>query len=157
MSDDAQSPPLEPDAGQETPILAEALPAETYTPRAGQYYRVDSSKTTFTELWRDAGFPLVIIAWISKLMRVKLPGAINDPNVVSLRPFMVPENEVQSTLPQDVGQKILPVLRELADLAPGRPELWQTHAELHGGRDNAHPSPGGSTDSNRLAEPRTRG
>ena len=98
------------------PCQRSTSPAPAHTPQAGQCYRVDSSRTSYTELWRDTRSPLVLIIWLSKLLRIRLPGSVNDPNVVSLRPFLVDAGAVQETIPADVRQELQPVVRELTDL-----------------------------------------
>src|SRR5690348_14919692 len=77
-------------------------------PPGGVLYKVDSSHAGFGELWRDTRGPSVVITWISKLLRARLPGSVNDPNVESLRPFELPV----SSLPADIAARIAPMLRE---------------------------------------------
>ncbi len=97
-----------------------ALPVPTF--QAGRFYRVDSSRLSFTELWRHTRSPLVPIVWLTKLLRIRLrEGSVNDPNVPSLRPFAVPESEVETAIPPEVRAKMQPALRELADLGFGSP------------------------------------
>lgn len=81
-------------------------------PPDGVLYKVDSSRASFGELWRDCRSPLVVILWLTKLLRVRLPGSINDPNVESLAPF---ETSIE-LLPQDVRQRLDPQLQEWAGL-----------------------------------------
>jgi len=113
--------------------LATAL-GPAHTPQAGQYYRVDSSRSSYTELWRDARSPLVLIAWLTKLLRVKLPGTVNDPNVVSLWPFLVADGIVEEAVPSDVRQKLQPVMRELTDLGFGEAVYFSIHDLFHHSR-----------------------
>src|SRR5215210_5897915 len=72
-------------------------PAVDPVPPGGVVYKVDSSRAGFGELWRDSGSVLVLL---TKPLRVRLPGSVNDPNVESLRPFEVP----LTSLPQDVRE-----------------------------------------------------
>jgi len=88
---------------------------QCYVPQAGLFYRVDSSRNTFAELWRDMRSPAVVLAWLSKLMRVKLQGSVNDLNVVSLRPFVVSDPE-EDSLPADAMLMLSPIVRELTEL-----------------------------------------
>ncbi len=63
---------------------------ETIAPRPGvegQFYKTVSYKSSWSELWRDARSPLVLIVWATKLFRVAVPGILNDPPVASLAPF----------------------------------------------------------------------
>ncbi len=109
-------------------------PTTTFSPQAGQYYRVDSSRNTYAELWRDNRSPAVLIAWLSKLLRIKLPGTVNDLNVVSLRPFLVNVRTVQETLPSDVQQKFQPVMRELKGLGFGKAIFFAIDDQFHHSR-----------------------
>jgi Zn-dependent protease len=88
--------------------LEEETP-QSVLPSGGVVYKVNSSRASFGELWRDNRSPLVLIGWITKLMRVRLPGSVNDPNVESLRPFEVSAN----SFPEDVRSRIDPMLKEL--------------------------------------------
>lgn len=90
------------------PLPGAQPPAADIVPPGGVLYKVDSSRASFGELWRDTRGPSVLITWISKLLRARLPGSVNDPNVESLRPFEVPF----SSLPADVAARIGPMLRE---------------------------------------------
>src|SRR5688500_2396196 len=92
-SDDTPTPPAPPPT---TPAMPKVV------------YVVDSSRATFGELWRDTHSPVVLI---SKLLRIRVPGSVNDPNVETLAPFEIAE----SALPPDV--------RELM-----HPAMWQLHA-----------------------------
>ena len=90
------------------PPLPGARTPVDVVPAGGVLYKVNSSRASFGELWRDTRGPSVLITWISKLLRARLPGSVNDPNVESLRPFEVPF----SSLPADVAARIGPMLRE---------------------------------------------
>ena len=131
MSADTSSSPL--DAGKAgLPWSASgAIPPPNQTPQTGQYYRVDSSRASFTELWRDTRSPLVLFAWLTKLLRVKLPGAVNDSNVVSLWPFVVADGAAEETIPADVRQKFEPVIRELTGLGFGEAVFFSIHDRFH--------------------------
>src|SRR5438046_1308065 len=79
---------------------------------AGQrcFYRVNSSRASFRELWWDQPrFRNVFGAWVAKILRIKLPGSMNDPNVVSLWPFEVGEE----ALSEEVRLRLQPALAEL--------------------------------------------
>jgi Zn-dependent protease len=115
-----------PEASVPTTVSAPAHP-----PQAGRFYRVDSSRTSYAELWRDSRSPLVLVAWVSKLLRLKLPGTVNDPNVVSLWHFVVADDAVEETVPSDVRQKFEPVVRELTDLGFGQAVYYSIHDRFH--------------------------
>jgi hypothetical protein len=70
-------------------------------------YTVNSSRASIGELWRDTRSPSVLITWISKLLRARVPGSINDLNVESLRPFEIS----YSDLPADVAAPMWPMVR----------------------------------------------
>jgi len=105
--------------------------AKKHQTQAGRFYRVNSSKSSYTELWRDTRSPAVLIAWIAKILRLKLPGSVNDPNVVSLRPFVVRTEDVPTIVPDDVIQKMAPMLRELTELGFGKPLYFWIDDRFH--------------------------
>lgn len=102
-----------------------------HSPQAGRFYRVDSSRMSFRELWRHVRSPAVLIVWLTKILRVKLPGSINDPNVGSLRPFVVPGETLDKAIPAEVWQQFNPVLRELMDLGFGGPFYFDINDVFH--------------------------
>lgn len=106
--------------GQETLPTLEADESPTL-------YRVDSSRATFAELWRDVRSPLVLIVWLTKLLRVKLPGSINDPNVEALEPFEIEVAEI----PENVRATMEPLLAELARLGFMPATFWAIADPLH--------------------------
>jgi Zn-dependent protease len=87
------------------PVAPPALP-----PLTGVIYKINQFRGSFGEKWRDHGASVVWLAWIFKLLRVRVAGSgsVNDPNVESLRPFEVQPAE----LPEDVWSRMEPVLRE---------------------------------------------
>lgn len=93
----------------------DSSPASSPT-QLGRFYRVDSSHSTFGELWRDTRSPLVLIAWFTKILGIKLPGTVNEANVVSLRPFLVRESEATQRILAEYAEKLRPIITELADL-----------------------------------------
>lgn len=123
------SAPLDFDAPPGAPPAVDAPDAL----QAGRYYRVDSSRASYTELARDAGW-LAPLAWLTKLLRIKLPGTVNDPNVVTLAPFVVPPEAVAQTVPAAVQEKLAPVLRELADLGFGPAVYFSIDDRFHHSR-----------------------
>ncbi len=117
----------------QAPIPSESGTTESPSPisQAGLFYRVDSSRSTFRELWRDTRSPLALIAWLSKLLRIKLPGSVNDPNVVSLYPFLLDDGTVDAVIPPEVRQRFAPVLRELVELGFGAPAYFAINDAFH--------------------------
>ncbi len=135
MSTEAYPPPLEPEMPEASPrSVPPASVAPAYVPQAGRFYRVDSSRGSFVELWRDTRSPMVLFAWLSKLLRIKLPGSVNDPNVASLHPFQVADEAVEETIPLSVLQKFEPVVRELTDLGFGPPVYFFIDDRFHNSR-----------------------
>jgi Zn-dependent protease len=99
---------------------APAPPAPPPPPPPGTFYRVNSSRATFAELWRDVRSPAVVIIWITKLLGVKLPGSVNDPNVETLEPFLVAREQI----PADAIARLDATLAEL------RPEGFEAKRYL---------------------------
>jgi Zn-dependent protease len=76
------------------------------------FYNINSPRFTFQEYWRGTRSPAVIFAWLAKLLRIPLPSSNDDPNVVSLQPFQVEENQ----LPPEILSGFQPRLLQLAGL-----------------------------------------
>jgi len=68
--------------------MDQARSGDSTTASSPEFYRAISYKSSFAELWRDARSPLVIILWVSKLIRTPIAGILNDPPVASLEPFV---------------------------------------------------------------------
>lgn len=117
----AENPPSLTDAVRPQAQPVAARPKPQVSAQAGRFYRINSSRSSFAELWRDVRSPLVLIVWITKLLRIKLDGSVNDPNVVSLRPFYVSPKAINTTIPMEVLQKLAPVVRELTELGFANP------------------------------------
>src|SRR5262249_42868287 len=107
MSSENTPIPPPPPPAYELTLIEETPPS--VLPGGGVVYKLNSSRASFGELWRDSRSPLVFIRWITKLMQVRLPGSVNDPNVESLRPFEV----TAAALPKDAAARIDLMLREL--------------------------------------------
>ena len=103
-------PPPPPPPLEALPVLEEA--DEDEKPVADYLYRVNSARTSFRELWRDARSPGVLLLWITKLLGMKVPGSVNDPNVTTLARFEVAEAD----LPPDVRKHMAPAVSELVGL-----------------------------------------
>ena len=76
----------------------------------------------------------MLIAWLSKLLGIKLPGSVNEPNVVSLRPFLVDDGAAEEAIPSDVWERFQPVLCELQDLGFGEAAYFSIHDVFHHSR-----------------------
>ena len=83
-------------------------PAASLAP-APIFYRIDSTRVSWREYWWGARSPKVLLAWLFKLLRVRLPGTSDDPAVESLSPFAVSE----AALPPELREQVMPVLAEL--------------------------------------------
>lgn len=77
-----------------------------------EFYKIDSTGFTFQEYRWDSPLPVAILAYGIKLLRIRMPGSVGDPNVESLKPFEVTEAE----FPQEVRAKFQPIEAELASL-----------------------------------------
>src|SRR5260221_10612969 len=111
LNQDAAPQPIEASQRAAPPPLPFQPPAAPpVIPPGGVLYKVDSSRAGFAELWRDCRSPLIPLVWLTKLLRVRLPGSVNDPNVESLRPFEV----APESLPADVRERFAPALQHLA-------------------------------------------
>ena len=74
------------------------------------FYKIDSTRLSFREYWWGCRNPTVLIAWLVKVLRIRLPCSSDDPNVFELRPFQVPE------LPENVREQFEPLVAELTAL-----------------------------------------
>src|SRR5438105_3437928 len=75
-----------------------------------QFYQVDSTKVSLREYWWGNPSPLVIIGWILKWLRVRIPGSTDDPNAESTLPF------VTATLPPQIEPMFAARTQQLAQL-----------------------------------------
>ncbi len=120
MSAEVPSPSMDPnsEANSTSSVSVAAAPV----PQVSRFYRLDSSRLSFTELWRHSRSPEVPLVWLTKLLRIKLPvGSVDDPNVPSLRPFIVPDEDTETMVPPEIRRTMQPALRELADLGFAAP------------------------------------
>lgn len=51
------------------------------------FYKINSTRVTLREYWWGTPNPLVILLWIVKWLRIRIPGSVDDPNVESIEPF----------------------------------------------------------------------
>jgi Zn-dependent protease len=75
-----------------------------------EFYQVDSAKVSLREYWWGSRSPLVIIGWILKWLRLRLPSSTDDPNTDSTLPFVSP------ALPPQIEGVFAPLTQQLAQL-----------------------------------------
>jgi Zn-dependent protease len=75
-----------------------------------QFYELDSTRVSHREFWWGAKSPLVIIGWLTKWLRIRLPGSSDDPNTDSTLPFVV------ESLPPEIAASFEPLTLELMSL-----------------------------------------
>src|SRR4051812_1290443 len=73
-----------------------------------QFYQVDSAKVSLREYWWGSRSPLVIIGWIVKWLRIRIPSSTDDANTDSTLPF------VTEALPAEVQSLFAPLTQELS-------------------------------------------
>lgn len=87
------------------------------------FYKINSSRVTLREYWWGTPNPLVILGWLAKWLRVRLPGSVDDPNVESLEPFRAPPDN----WPEAVRQKFESAHVELDALGFHTPVCYHIH------------------------------
>jgi len=75
-----------------------------------QFYQVDSTKVSLREYWWGTRSPLVIIGWILKWLRVRIPSSTDDANTESTLPF------IAAGLPAEIEPMFAPLTQQLAQL-----------------------------------------
>src|SRR5512139_2882647 len=78
----------------------------------GRFYAIDSTRVSIREYWWGTRNPTILIALLLKFLRIRIPGATDDPIVASLAAFEVEE----SSVPEAVRQRFAPLLRHLVHL-----------------------------------------
>ena len=76
------------------------------------FYKIDSRRFSFREYWWGMPNPLVVLVWLLKFLRIRLPASVDDPNVESLEPFRVTPDQ----LPDEVRGKFHAFHEELCSL-----------------------------------------
>ena len=74
------------------------------------FYSIDSTRVSHREYWWGTRSPAVLIGWLLKWLRVRIPSSTDDPNVESTTPFLV------EALPADVTQRFESLAVELTAL-----------------------------------------
>jgi len=110
-------------------LLNEPARHESTAPLPEQlFYKLDSAKVTLKEYWWGSPFnPLLLIAFLLKLFRVRTPGSSDDPPVKSLEPF---EAALQD-FPPDVRDEFRPLVAELNQLGFVNPVCHVIHDGFH--------------------------
>jgi len=75
-----------------------------------KFYQVDSAKVSLREYWWGNPSPLVIIGWLLKWLRIRIPGSADDANTESTLPFVAPG------LPADIQAMFAPLTQQVAEL-----------------------------------------
>ena len=73
------------------------------------FYKIDSTRFSFREYWWGSRSPAVLLAWLTKLLRIPVPCSSDDPNVESLQAFEVAEE----SLPEEIRARFHPLVQEL--------------------------------------------
>lgn len=75
-----------------------------------EIYAIDSTRISLREYWWGTRSPLVLIGWITKWLRIRIPSSTDDPNVESTLPYSV------DSLPDEVMERFRPLGVELGNL-----------------------------------------
>jgi Zn-dependent protease len=104
-----------------------------------QFYQLDSTKIPLREYWWGTPSPLVIIGWILKWLRIRIPSSTDDANTDSTLPFVTtpPPLEVQSLfapLTQELSQLGFyePVFHVIYDAGSSTTLYWATFLHTSG-------------------------
>lgn len=73
------------------------------------YYKVNSWAASYGELWRNERNPLVVILWLTKLLHLRLPGSITEPNVETFSSLETTTDRINA----DDLAKLQPTIDEL--------------------------------------------
>jgi Zn-dependent protease len=85
------------------------------------FYDIDSTRVSFKEYWWGTKSPAVLIGWLVKLLRTRIPSSSDDPNTESTLPFVVPQ------LPVETESAFAPLASELSALGFIDPVFHQIH------------------------------
>lgn len=92
------------------------------------FYRLDSTRITLREYWWGTKNPLaLLVALVLKLLRVRIPGSSDDPNVETLTAFEVPADQI----PAEIRERFQPLTGELATLGFGFPIYHSIYDRVH--------------------------
>lgn len=93
----------------------------TIQKRMSQFYEIDSTKVSHREYWWGSKSPLVLIGWMLKWLRVRIPGSSDDPNTESTLPFVIEQ------LPPEAEADFAALTAELNELGFGDPVYHAIH------------------------------
>lgn len=91
------------------------------------FYKIDSTRFSFREYWWNNRSPLVLVAWLIKLLHILLPCSSDDPTVDSLLPFEVG----LEVFPEAVRERLQPLTDELAACGFQSPIYYAIDDNLH--------------------------
>ncbi|PYJ01901.1 MAG: hypothetical protein DME25_17290, partial [Verrucomicrobia bacterium] len=74
------------------------------------FYAIDSAQVSHREYWWGTRSPAVLLGWLLKWLRIRIPSSTDDPNVDSTLPFVV------EALPPEVALRFQTPAQELAAL-----------------------------------------
>ena len=75
-----------------------------------EFYDIDSTRVSHLEYWWGTQSPLVLVGWVTKWLRVRIPSSTDDPNVDSTLPF------VCAGLPPDIQASFEPLAAQITAL-----------------------------------------
>ncbi|MEQ2008178.1 MAG: site-2 protease family protein [Limisphaerales bacterium] len=92
------------------------------------FYRLDSTRITLREYWWGTKNPFaLLLAVVLKLLRVRIPGSSDDPNVEALTPFEVSADQI----PAEIRERFQPLTGELTTLGFGFPLYHSIYDRVH--------------------------
>jgi Zn-dependent protease len=83
-----------------------------------RFYDIDSTRVSHREYWWGTRSPLVLVGWLTKWLRIRLPSSTDDPNVDSTLPF------VRESLPPEIADRFEPLTARLTELGFHRPVYY---------------------------------
>ena len=86
-----------------------------------QFYEIDSTRVSHREYWWGSKSPLVILGWLIKWLRIRIPSSSDDPNTESTLPFVV------ESLPPDIAAGFEPLTQELTTFGFSDPVYHVIH------------------------------
>jgi Zn-dependent protease len=75
-----------------------------------EFYDIDSTHISHREYWWGSRSPLVLIGWLIKWLRIRIPSSTDDPNVDSTLPFLT------DALPPEIDAAFQPLTAEFTAL-----------------------------------------
>ncbi|HUR44999.1 MAG TPA: site-2 protease family protein [Candidatus Saccharimonadales bacterium] len=103
------------------------------------FYSIDSTRVSHKEYWWGNPSPLVLIGWITKWLRIRLPNSTDDPNTESTYPFIcdsLPEQVLARFTPLTVAVEQLgfvePVYHVIQDPGTSTTIYWATFRHANG-------------------------